>query len=108
MARDCTARFLLLAGVVDEGDLPAGWIMPLPEQMRVVRVTEPVVAGSKDFRFAQPYTGLEVFEKAGAVIGWSDGKPVTTPYDDCIWYALAAPVTARRNRGAARPNRTTY
>lgn len=84
VARDCTARFLLLAGVVDEGDLPAGWFKELPEEMRVVRVTEPVVADSMDFHFAAPYTGLEVFESAGTVIGWSNGKAVTTPYDDCV------------------------
>ncbi|WP_395070160.1 M14 family metallopeptidase [Paraburkholderia silvatlantica] len=84
VARDVTARFLLLAGVVDEADLPADWLQPLPPEMRVVRVTEPVVARSMDFRFAGEYTGLEVFPKAGAVIGWSDGEPVVTPYDDCI------------------------
>ncbi|PTB21865.1 succinylglutamate desuccinylase [Trinickia symbiotica] len=84
VARDCTARFLLLAGVVDESDLPSGWIVPLPDEMRVVRVTEPVVAKSMDFRFAAPYTGLEVIEKTGTVIGWSDGEPVATPYDDCV------------------------
>jgi hypothetical protein len=37
-----------------------------------------------DFRFAGPYTGLEIFDKAGTVIGWSDGQPVVTPYDDCM------------------------
>ena len=84
VARDCTARFLMLAGLVEESDLPAGWLVPLPDEMRVVRVTEPVVASSMDFRFAGPYTGLEVFPEAGAVIGWSDGQPVTTPYDDCV------------------------
>lgn len=84
VARDCTARFLLLAGVVDESDLPAGWIGLLPDEMRVVRVTEPVVAQSMDFRFAAPYTGLEVFDSAGTVIGWSDGRPIATPYDDCV------------------------
>ncbi|WP_244818271.1 M14 family metallopeptidase [Caballeronia sp. Lep1P3] len=84
VARDCTARFLLLAGIVDESDLPAGWLRPLPGEMRIVSVTEPVVAKSTDFRFAGPYTGLEVFDKAGAVIGWNEGEPVTTPYDDCM------------------------
>ncbi|MCP3719903.1 succinylglutamate desuccinylase/aspartoacylase family protein [Paraburkholderia sp. CNPSo 3281] len=84
VARDVTARFLLLAGVVDEADLPTDWLQPLPPEMRVVRVTEPVVAKSMDFRFAGEYTGLEVFPKAGAVIGWSNGEPVVTPYDDCI------------------------
>lgn len=84
VARDCTARFLLLCGVIDESDLPPGWIAPLPRRMTVVRVTEPVVAKSMDFRFAGDYTGLETFAEAGTVIGWSDGEPVVTPYDDCM------------------------
>ncbi|RDU97714.1 M14 family metallopeptidase [Trinickia dinghuensis] len=84
VARDCTARFLLVSGVVDEADLPPGWIEPLPPRMTVVRVTQPVVAKSMDFRFAGDYRGLETFEKAGTLIGWSDGEPVVTPYDDCM------------------------
>ncbi|GLU35146.1 M14 family metallopeptidase [Trinickia caryophylli] len=84
VARDCTARFLVLSGAIDQGDLPGEWFRPLPETMSIVRVTEPVVARSMDFRFAGPYTGLEVFPHAGTVIGWSDGEPVVTPYDDCM------------------------
>lgn len=84
VARDSTARFLLLAGVVDEADLPAGWLRPLPAAQRVVRVTEPVVATSMDFRFAGPYTGLETFAEARTVIGWSNGEPVRTPYPNCV------------------------
>ncbi|WP_209440478.1 M14 family metallopeptidase [Paraburkholderia dilworthii] len=84
VARGCTARFLLLAGVVDESDLPRGWLVPLHDEMRVVRVTEPVVARSMEFRFAGPYTGLEVLEDAGTVIGWSEGQAITTPYDNCV------------------------
>lgn len=84
VARDVTARFLVLSGVIDEEDAPTGWIQPSPDEMRVVRVTEPVVAKSMDFRFAGDYTGLEVFPDAGSVIGWSDGAAVKTPYDDCM------------------------
>jgi predicted deacylase len=84
VARDTTARFLRLSGVVDAQDLPADWFAPLPQTMHVVRVTEPVVANSMDFRFAGPYTGLEIFPEAGSVIGWSNGEPVRTPYDDCM------------------------
>ncbi|KWR89194.1 M14 family metallopeptidase [Cupriavidus sp. IDO] len=84
VAQDCAARFLLHAGVVDEADLPAGWLRPLPAAQRVVRVTEPVVASSMDFRFAGPYTGLETFAEAGTVIGWRDGQPVVTPYPNCV------------------------
>lgn len=84
VARNVTARFLALSGVVDSSDLPQDWFAPVPDEMLVVRVTEPVVAHSMDFRFAGAYTGLEVFDKAGSVIGWSDGEPVATPYDDCM------------------------
>src|ERR1700744_5558692 len=79
VARDVTARFLVRSGVVGEDDVPVGWIQPSPEETVVVRVTEPVVAKSMDFRFAGDYTGLEVFPDAGSVIGWSDGVAVTTP-----------------------------
>ncbi|MDR3383218.1 M14 family metallopeptidase [Cupriavidus basilensis] len=83
VAQDSTARFLLHAGVIDATDVPAGWLLPVAPQ-RVVRVTEPVVASSMDFRFAGPYTGLETFAEAGTVIGWRDGEPVVTPYPDCV------------------------
>lgn len=84
VARDCSARFLLLAGTVDPQDLPAGWLAPVSEPVKVVSVTDPVVARSMDFRFAGPYTGLETFAEAGSVIGWNDGEPVTTPYPNCV------------------------
>ncbi|KGV22190.1 M14 family metallopeptidase [Burkholderia pseudomallei] len=84
VARDSTARFLMASGIVDERDLPADWFLPLATTMRIVQMTQPVVATSRDFRFADAYTGLEHFAEAGAVIGWSDGKPVTTPYPDCV------------------------
>jgi predicted deacylase len=84
VARDCCARFLLLAGVVDERDIPAGWLAPRSEPVKVVRVTDPVVARSMDFRFAGAYTGLETFPEQGSVIGWNDGAPVTTPYPNCV------------------------
>jgi predicted deacylase len=84
VARDVTARFLILHGVVEPSDLPAGWLREQPAATRVVRVTEPVVASSMDFRFAGDYTGLETFREAGSVIGWRDGEPVTTPYPDCV------------------------
>jgi predicted deacylase len=84
VARDSAARFLLNAGVIEAQDVPAGWLQPLPAAQRVVRVTEPVVASSMDFRFAGPYTGLETFADQGTVIGWRDGEPVVTPYPNCV------------------------
>jgi|SRR5450830_1263542 len=84
VALDCCARFLLLAGNLDLADIPAGWLRPLPNSVQVVKVTEPVVATSTDFRFADNYTGLEAFADAGTIIGWNGGDPVKTPYPDCV------------------------
>ncbi|GAB3467644.1 M14 family metallopeptidase [Massilia terrae] len=84
VARDAVSRFLELTGIVAVADVPAGWRLPAPAATRVVRVTEPVVASTMDFRFAGDYTGLETFPGAGTVIGWRDGEPVKTPYPDCV------------------------
>ena len=84
VARDAAARFLELYGIVETTDLPAGWRQPPADALKVVRVTEPVVAPTMDFRFADNYTGLETFPEAGTVIGWRDGEPVKTPYPNCV------------------------
>ncbi|WDD91037.1 M14 family metallopeptidase [Burkholderia sp. FERM BP-3421] len=84
VARDATARFLVAAGTLARDDLQPDWFLPPAPALRIVQVTEPVVARSTDFRFAGPYTGLEHFAEAGALIGWSDGEPVRTPYPDCV------------------------
>jgi predicted deacylase len=84
VARDVTTRFLALHGIIGLDDVPAAWLQPLPPVTRVVRVTEPVVADSMDFRFAADYTGLETFAEPGTVIAWRDGAPVATPYPDCV------------------------
>jgi hypothetical protein len=84
VARDAAARFLLLAGVLDASALPEGWLQPLSPATRLIRVTDAVVASDQDFRFAGAYTGLERFDQAGTVIGYDRGRPVTTPYPDCV------------------------
>jgi predicted deacylase len=84
VARDVTARFLVMHGIIRADDVPAAWLKPLPSATRAVRVTEPVVAHSMDFRFTADFTGLETFAAQGTVIAWRDGEPVTTPYPDCV------------------------
>lgn len=84
VALDSVARFLAHSGVLDAADLPADWFQPLPAAQQVIRVTDAVVARSHDFRFASPWTGLELLPEAGTLIGWSDGEPVVTPYANCV------------------------
>jgi hypothetical protein len=99
VAQDQCARFLRAAGTLDEEAIARqleGWLQPDAPRQWALDVTGPVVARSADFRFAQPFTGLEVIAQAGTVIGWNDGEPVTTPYDDCV---LVMPSTRQARAG---------
>jgi predicted deacylase len=84
VALDSVVRFLVHSGAIDAVDVPSDWFLPLPHAQQVIRVTDAVVARSQDFRFAAPWTGLELLPTAGTLIGWSDGEPVVTPYADCV------------------------
>ncbi len=90
-------RFLLAKGVI-AADWAAAELagVQLPQQ-RFIEVTGPVTIESEDFRFAEDYRGLEVIPKAGSVIAYDGGKPVTTPYDGCV---LIMP-SRRLNPGAS-------
>ena len=91
VAQDQCVRFLQLSGVTGaeqaQNKLP-GWRLPDARQQWALDVTGPVVARSERFSFVAPYQGLEVFAKAGTVIGHHEGpglgEPVGTPYDDCM------------------------
>lgn len=99
VAQDQCVRFLQAAGTLDAAAaqrLLPGWRQPDAPRQWALEVTGPVVAKSSDFRFAAPYTGLEVIERTGSVIGWNDGEPVLTPYDDCV---LVMPSTRQARAG---------
>lgn len=99
VAQDQCARFLRAAGTLDDAAIAQwlpGWVQPDAPRQWALDVTGPVVARSEAFRFAHPFTGLEVIERAGTVIGWNDGEPVVTPYDDCV---LVMPSTRQAKPG---------
>ena len=75
-----------------------GWRQPDARQQWALDVTGPVVARSAQFRFTEPFQGLEVIAKAGTVIGDNDGEPVTTLYDDCV---LVMPSTRQARAGVS-------
>jgi predicted deacylase len=84
VAIDTTLRFLRVTGVI-----PGEWVdsrlrIDPPPTQRVVRVTEPVVAKSMGFRFAQPWKGLEVLAKKGMPIAMDGETEWKAPYDNCV------------------------
>jgi predicted deacylase len=84
VAIDALVRFLGLCGVAGAAWAQANTRLPLPPVQRLVRVTEPVVALSSDFRFLVPTVGLSVIAKAGTPIAQDGERVWTTPYDDAV------------------------
>jgi predicted deacylase len=83
VAWQTTWRFLSRLGVVDPG-LAAREIEPNVPEQRLIRVTDAVVANSPAFRFARPFSGLDVVAHAGDLIAWDGETPVRAPYDNCV------------------------
>jgi len=84
VAIDTLVRFLGLAGMADAAWVQARVRLPLPAGQRLVRVTEAVVARSKEFRFLVPTVGLSVVPRAGTPIAQDGDQVWTTPYDDAV------------------------
>lgn len=84
VATDATVRFLGLTGLADADWVQAHVRLPLPKKQKLVRVTEPVVAKSSNFRFLVPTVGLSVIAKAGTPIAQDGDHVYVTPYDDTV------------------------
>jgi predicted deacylase len=84
VAIDTALRFLKVTGAVEGAWAEARLKLAPPPAQRVIRVTEPVVAQTMQFRFAGPWKGLEVLPKKGTLVATDGGKEWRTPYDDCV------------------------
>jgi len=84
VAIDTLVRFLGVTGLADAGWVEAHVRLPPPPVQRLVRVTEPVVARSADFRFLVPVVGLSVIPTAGTPIAQDGDHVWRTPYDDAV------------------------
>ncbi|WP_425258917.1 succinylglutamate desuccinylase [Rubrivivax sp. RP6-9] len=110
VAADLCARVLCVSGVVDEDDLPPGARQtPASPPQRALQVTHAVVARSMDTRFAQAWRSAQRIARAGTVLGWREGEPFATPYDDCTLVMpslrqLRPGVTVVRLARTTRPN----
>jgi hypothetical protein len=83
VAWQCTWRFLHRLEMVD-AQRAKEEIEPAAAPQRLIRVTDAVVASSPAFRFARPFSGLEVIEHRGDLIAWDGDLPVRAPYDNCV------------------------
>ena len=83
VALDSVVRFVARAGCVAAADTPPAWRLPSPPAQRVFEVTEAIVARGTDVRFVGPWQTGQTLTEAGTLLGWNEGEPFATPYDDC-------------------------
>ncbi len=85
MAIETALRFLVAVGSLDAEDAaPHLPTRRLPAEQRHIEVVEAVTIASDDFAFVQDFRGLEVIGKAGELLAYDGGRPVVTPFDDCV------------------------
>jgi predicted deacylase len=84
VAKEMALRFLGYYDVIDR-QFAAEHLPPqAPAAQKLVQVTGPVTIETDNFRFASAYTGMEVIDKAGTLIGHDGDKEVRTPYNNCV------------------------
>ena len=84
VALDTALRFLKASGAVDAAWADSRLRLEPPAQQRLIRVTEPVVAKTMQFRFARDFDGLEVLPAKGTLVATDGDTQWRTPYDDCV------------------------
>jgi predicted deacylase len=84
VAVDTLFRFLQATGAVNASICKSHTRLAPPAVQGLIRVTEAVVAKSRDFRFPYLFKGLEVIPKAGTVVATDGGTVWKTPYDNCV------------------------
>ena len=97
VAEDTLFRFLAATGAVNASICQNHTRVTPPAVQRVVRVTEPVVAKSRNLKFPASFKGLEVIAKAGTLVATDGDTTWRTPYDDCV---LVMPSLAHVRPGA--------
>jgi predicted deacylase len=84
VAKEITLRFLARYEVVSATFVDEHLTAPAPARQQIIEVTGPITIETDDFRFTESFSGMEVIEKEGTLIGWDGAAEVRTPYDNCV------------------------
>jgi len=85
VAHDVMVRFLGHCGVVDADFVSQNLRVSTTPEQKVIEVTGPyTITADQPFTWKEIYSGFEVIEKAGTVLGLDGDKEVGTPYDNCV------------------------
>ena len=86
VSMDVTLRFLRHTGVISEDTFQIHIHSDGADltNQQYIKVSGPHTIESDVFTWADDYTGMELIEKAGTVIGRDGNRDVVTPYDNCV------------------------
>lgn len=84
VAVDTMLRFLHSLEMIPASTMSAHLRRPNPLPQRFIEVSGPVTIRSSNFAFVRHFSGMEVVPVGGTVIGYDDGQPLCTPYDNCV------------------------
>lgn len=105
VAKEISLRFLARYQVVSRAFVEEHLSVAPPLEQRVIEVTAPVTIETDEFRFTESFSGMEVIEKKGTLIGWDGSTEVRTPYDNCV--LIMPSRRLRRGESAVRFGRYT-
>ena len=83
VAIDTALRYLKFLGTIDQ-EFCGDHHLELPGKQTLIEVSGPVTIKNETFRFAEAFTGFEVLEKAGTLLGWDGDEEIRTTYDNCV------------------------
>ncbi len=84
VARAATLRFLRHFGMLgdrDARDLPHEGLLARQE---AIEITDVITIDSDQFSFEMPVHGLMAIPRAGTLLARDGGRPIRTPYDECV------------------------
>ncbi|MFQ5934846.1 MAG: M14 family metallopeptidase [Acidiferrobacterales bacterium] len=84
VAKEMALRFLAHYDLIDPDFVADHLSTDALVPQKVIEVTEPVTIKTDVFKFIQSYTGMEVIEQVGTLIGYDGDEEVRTPYDQCV------------------------
>jgi predicted deacylase len=81
---ETTLRFLRHLDMIDPDFALIDSALGEPARQRFIEITDAVTAKTTDFRFAKPFTGMEIVAKSGTLIAHDADTAIHTHYDNCV------------------------
>ncbi|MAH84959.1 MAG: succinylglutamate desuccinylase [Rhodospirillaceae bacterium TMED8] len=85
VAHDIQLRFLGYCGSVADEFVNSNLCNTSLLHQKMVEVSGPyTIKANQPFKWKNEYTGFEVIENAGTLLGWDGDLEIKTPYDNCV------------------------